>query len=151
MCPGPTVIPGLLFLLSLDLFIYNFTKLRRLTETHWWWSYAWLPGECIACYDTKWPDWKVLIIPIQWHSIPAVQGDRVSILTQCPSLQISPVSALFPKCPLMLPSVSLAAAHWAPVQDLQILVKFSDPDPTLWSVSLNFSAFSSFGGWWSCD
>ena len=31
MCPKPTVIPGLLFLLSLDLFIYNFSKLRRLT------------------------------------------------------------------------------------------------------------------------
>ena len=33
MCPKPTVIPGLLFLLSLDLFIYNFSKLRRLTGT----------------------------------------------------------------------------------------------------------------------
>ena len=33
MCPELTVIPGLLFLLSLDLFIYNFSKLRRLSET----------------------------------------------------------------------------------------------------------------------
>ena len=47
-------------------------------------------------------DWKVLIIPIQWHSIPAVWGwqginkDPVSLSPRCQDC------ALFPKSPPML-------------------------------------------------
>ena len=62
----------------------------------------WAPGARSLGYDTKWPDWRVLIISIQWHSILAVrvwQGINKGTVSLSPRYL---KSALFPKCPLML-------------------------------------------------